>query len=138
MKSRFLLFAEDDDEDWMLIQDTFDTSGSSSRLERVKDGEALMARLRDGTLEAPALILLDLKMPLKDGHEALADIRADKELRHIPVVVMTTSRSEADIWRSYYHGANSYIAKPVEEKHLQTMREYWSKVVQLPKAEGVG
>ncbi len=127
-----LLFAEDDDEDWMLIKDTFDSCASPSRLERVKDGVELLARLRSRTEELPILILLDLKMPLKNGHEALAEIRADEELRHIPVVIMTASRSEADIFQSYYNGANSYIAKPVEESHLKTMRRYWTDVVQLP------
>ena len=130
------LFAEDDDEDWMLIEDTFEHSAEPHRIERVKDGVELLARLRDPQLEIPNLILLDLKMPRKNGHEALAEIRADINLWHIPVVVMTSSRSEADIWRSYYNGANSYIAKPVEERHLKTMTLYWTDVVCLPKVAG--
>tara|TARA_Y100000310_G_scaffold91693_3_gene89159 strand:+ start:3167 stop:3607 length:441 start_codon:yes stop_codon:yes gene_type:complete len=131
-KVPLLLFAEDDDEDWMLIRDTFDACKTPNRLERVKDGVELMARLRDSSKEPPSLILLDLKMPLKNGHEALTEIRGDDDLRHIPVVIMTASRSEADIFQSYYNGANSYIAKPVEEDHLQTMKRYWTDVVNLP------
>jgi len=136
-KVPLLLFAEDDDEDWLLIKDTFDACQSSNRLERVKDGVELMRRLRDSAKEPPSLILLDLKMPMKNGHEALAEIRADDSLRHIPVVIMTASKSEADIFASYYNGANSYIAKPVEEDHLRTMRRYWGDVVKLP-AKAVG
>jgi two-component system response regulator len=133
-KLPLLLFAEDDDEDWMLIEDAFDECSLETRLERVKDGNELLERLKDESKETPALVLLDLKMPMKNGHEALAEIRADQRLKHIPVVIMTASRSEADIYRSYYHGANSYIAKPVSEKNLKTMRRYWSDVVSLPKA----
>lgn len=131
-KVPLLLFAEDDDEDWILIRDTFETCQSPNRLERVKDGVELMVRLRDSSKEQPSLILLDLKMPLKNGHEALEEIRADPDLRHIPVVIMTASKSEADIFRSYYNGANSYIAKPVEENNLRMMKRYWSDVVKLP------
>ena len=132
-KVPLLLFAEDDDEDWMLIEDTFAECHSPNRLERVKDGVELLERLRDTSKEQPSLVLLDLKMPLKNGHEALEEIRADEALRHIPVVIMTSSRSEADIYRSYYSGANSYIAKPVQEKHLKSMRRYWMDVVSLPQ-----
>ncbi len=135
-KVPLLLFAEDDDEDWMLIKDTFDACSSPNRLERVKDGVELLARLRATDKELPQLILLDLKMPLKNGHEALEEIRADDSLRHLPVVIMTASKSEADIFQSYYNGANSYIAKPVEEDHLQTMKRYWADVVQLPVKTG--
>ena len=131
-KVPLLLFAEDDDEDWLLIRDTFEECRSLNRLERVRDGVELMARLRDPTMEPPSLILLDLKMPLKNGHEALEEIRADESLRHIPVVIMTASKSEADIFRSYYNGANSYIAKPVEEGNLRMMKTYWADVVKLP------
>lgn len=130
------LFAEDDDEDWILIQDTFEGSEFKPRVERVRDGVALMARLRAAGAELPDLILLDLKMPLKDGHEALAEIRADNALRHIPVVIMTASRSESDILRSYSQGANSYIAKPVAQGQFKTMSTYWSEVVHLPKVSG--
>lgn len=135
-KVPLLLFAEDDDEDWMLIKDTFDACQSPVRLERVTDGVELLTRLREAAQEPPSLILLDLKMPLKNGHEALAEIRSDETLRHIPVVIMTASRSEADIFQSYYNGANSYIAKPVAESHLQTMKHYWSDVVSLPVKTG--
>ena len=128
-----LLFAEDDDEDWMLIEDTFRECSSPTRIERVKDGVELLERLRNEEAEKPDLILLDLKMPRKNGHEALAEIRKDENLRHIPVVIMTTSRSEADIYQSYYEGCNSYIAKPIEEAKLKVVRKYWASIVELPK-----
>lgn len=127
------LFAEDDDEDWMLIQDTFEHCHPEQRIERVRDGVALLERLNDPDLEMPGLILLDLKMPLLNGHETLERIRAAPSLRHIPVVIMTSSRSESDIWRAYYAGANSYIVKPVEEATFHKMKTYWTDVVSLPR-----
>jgi CheY-like chemotaxis protein len=84
----------------------------------------------------PGLILLDLNMPRKDGREALKEIKADPELRRIPVVMLTTSRDEEDIARSYDLGANSYIAKPVSfdalVKLVSTLQLYWFELVELP------
>ena len=131
-KCPLVLFAEDDDEDWMLIEDAFALCPFAKQLERVKDGIALMKRLRDPKGQRPALVLLDLKMPMKNGHEALEEIRADDKLRAIPVVIMTGSRSEADIYRSYFNGANSYIAKPVSLANLDIIRRYWNDVVSFP------
>jgi DNA-binding response OmpR family regulator len=92
------------------------------------------AHLADG--ERPGLILLDLNMPRKDGREALREIKSDLKLRRIPVVVMTTSRAEEDIARTYDLGANSYIAKPLTfEALVATMRAigtYWFEIVDLP------
>ena len=132
-KNPLLLFAEDDDEDWILIEDAFDECQSPNRLERVIDGMALLDRLRDKKQTLPDLILLDLKMPRMGGHEALSAIRTDPELSHIPVVIMTASRSDADILRGYQAGANSYVAKPLSQGALRTMREYWGEVVLLPQ-----
>lgn len=84
----------------------------------------------------PGLILLDLNMPKKDGREALKEIKADSELRRIPVVVMTTSQAEEDIFRSYDLGASSFITKPVTFDRLvelmRTMGQYWVEFVELP------
>ncbi len=86
----------------------------------------------------PGLILLDLNMPLKDGREALREMKADAELRQIPVVVLTTSQTEEDIFRSYDLGANSFISKPVTFASLleviQTVGRYWIEIVELPEA----
>jgi CheY-like chemotaxis protein len=127
------VFAEDDDEDWYLIQDCFSQSEGSPSLERVNNGQELLTRLKDSNKTTPDLVLLDLKMPLKNGHEALSEIREDPSLRHIPVVIMTASRSEADIFSSYYKGANSYIAKPITNANLALVRKYWGDLVMLPK-----
>ena len=81
-------------------------------------------------------MLLDLNMPRKDGREALREIKADPELRRIPIVVMTTSKAEEDIFRSYDSGASSYITKPVTFERLvelmKTLGQYWIEFVELP------
>jgi CheY-like chemotaxis protein len=110
----------------------------------VNDGEALIAHLHhciesDGSSSTllPDLILLDLNMPRKDGREALREIKAHPKLRHIPVVVLTTSSSDGDVYHSYDIGANSYITKPVTFESLvdvlNTLGKYWFSVVQLPR-----
>ena len=109
----------------------------------VEDGEELMDYLlhRKRYAEAadkplPGLILLDLNMPRKDGREALQEIKADPDLRRIPIVVLTTSRAEEDIFRSYETGVNSYITKPVTFEGLievtKTLGKYWLEIVDLP------
>ena len=84
----------------------------------------------------PGLILLDLNMPRKDGREALAEIKADPELRRIPVVVLTTSQAEEDIYSTYDLGVNSFITKPVTfeglVKVMNTFSNYWFAIVRLP------
>ncbi len=84
----------------------------------------------------PGLILLDLNMPRKDGREALKEMKADPELRRIPIVVLTTSKAEEDILRSYDLGVNSYVTKPVTFKSLveliKVLGQYWFEVVELP------
>lgn len=88
----------------------------------------------------PGLILLDLNMPRKDGREALKEIKADPGLRRIPIVVLTTSKAEEDILRSYDLGVNSYVTKPVTFKSLveliKVLGRYWFEVVELPPGEG--
>jgi CheY-like chemotaxis protein len=89
----------------------------------------------------PGLILLDLNMPKKDGREALKEIKSDPSLRRIPIVVLTTSKAEEDILRTYDLGVNSFITKPVSFEGLvtvmKTLAEYWFEIVKLPrKAKG--
>ena len=85
----------------------------------------------------PGLILLDLNMPRKDGREALKEMKADPILRRIPIVVLTTSKAEEDILRSYDLGVNSYVTKPVTFKSLveliKVLGQYWFEVVELPQ-----
>ncbi|MEO9700640.1 response regulator, partial [Marinobacter alexandrii] len=84
----------------------------------------------------PGLILLDLNMPKKDGRECLAEIRVDPQLRHLPIIVMTTSSREEEVFSSYDLGANSYITKPVDFEKLviqvKALSAYWCSIVELP------
>jgi len=135
--------AEDDPEDRLLTQEGFEEGHLANDLRFVEDGEQLMDYLYrrgdyagEDAAPRPGLILLDLNMPRKDGREALAEIRADPALRTIPVVVLTTSKAEEDILRSYDLGANSYITKPVTfaglVRALGVLNKYWFEIVELP------
>ena len=140
-----VLVADDDPEDRMLIEDAFEESRLANTLEFVVDGEELMDYLhhRNGYSDPsasprPGLILLDLNMPRKDGREALKEIKSDPDLRKIPVVVMTTSKAEEDILRTYDLGVNSFITKPVTFEGLvdvvKMLGRYWFQIVELPPA----
>ncbi len=139
-----ILMADDDDDDCMMAREALAEAKLVNDLHFVKDGEELLDYLqRRGEYTAladsprPGLILLDLNMPRKDGREALAEIKADADLRRIPVVVLTTSQAEEDIYRSYDLGASSYITKPVTLEGLirvmRTLGEYWLEIVKLPE-----
>ncbi len=115
-----LLFADDDLDDQLLVKEAFDENRLSNKIFFVNNGEELLDYLKQrgkfsdpGLSPRPDLILLDLNMPKVDGREALKEIKQDKKLRQIPVVVLTTSKAEEDIIRTYDLGVNSYISKPV-------------------------
>lgn len=140
-----ILLAEDDPEDRLWVKDAFEEGRFINDLRFVGDGDELMDYLHRRGKYAnatdspqPGLILLDLNMPKKDGREALSEIKADPRLRHIPVVVLTTSQAEEDIYRSYSLGGNSFISKPVTFQPLvdllKTVGTYWFQIVQLPAA----
>ena len=139
-----ILLADDDEEDRMLACDALAESRLSNAISCVTDGEDLMDYLhRRGKYAPPAeaprpgLILLDLNMPKKDGREALREIKSDPTLRQIPVVVMTTSKAEQDIYSSYDSGASSFICKPVTFEGLVDVMKgvgrYWLEIVDLPQ-----
>jgi CheY-like chemotaxis protein len=139
-----ILLADDDEEDRMLACDALAESRLSNHIYCVTDGEELMDYLhRQGKYAPPAdaprpgLILLDLNMPKKDGREALKEIKGDPELRQIPVVVLTTSKADEDILRSYDSGASSFISKPVTFAGLVELMKglgrYWFEIIELPK-----
>lgn len=138
-----ILMAEDDIEDQLLVKKAFKEARVLNGLTIVNDGEELMAYLRGegdyASATKPDLLLLDLNMPRKDGREALEEIKSDPELRHIPVVILTTSDADEDILRSYNMGANSYIQKPVTfEKMVEVVEaigQYWLGVVKFPCTE---
>ena len=146
VKPVVFLMADDDPDDRLLIKEAFQESLISNSIYFVEDGVQLMDYLRkQGPYAYPAdaptpdLILLDLNMPRKDGREALAEIKSDKHLRYIPIVVLTTSKAEEDIMRSYDIGAASYITKPVTfdglVESIRGMGQYWVQIVRLPAVE---
>jgi CheY-like chemotaxis protein len=139
-----ILMADDDEDDRELAREALQDSRLANEMRFVVDGEDLMDYLRregsyaDPTVDAPrpGIILLDLNMPKKDGREALAEIKADPALRQIPVVVLTTSKDENDVVRSYDLGVNSFITKPVTlvglVEVMSTLTRYWFEIVDLP------
>lgn len=141
-----ILMADDDEDDRLLAKDALEECRLANDLHFVTDGEDLMDYLYHRgkytqliKSPRPGLILLDLNMPKKDGREALQEIKADSELRPIPVIVLTTSKAEEDIYRTYNLGANSYISKPVTFESLvsvmKTLGKYWFEIVELPLNE---
>jgi CheY-like chemotaxis protein len=135
-----VLLVEDDVGDVLLIQEAFADNKVRNRLHRVADGvEAIAFLRREGEYaEAPRpdLVLLDLNLPRKDGREVLAEVKADEALKQIPVVVLTTSKADEDILRSYKLHANAYVTKPVDfERFIEVVRqidEFFVTVVKLP------
>lgn len=144
-----ILMAEDDPDDRLLAAEALRESGVAGDLRFVEDGEQLLDYLRRRGPWAdparspwPGVVLLDLNMPRMDGREALAALKADPVLRRIPVVVLTTSRAEADVLRCYDLGASSCITKPATYggmvDAMRTLGRYWTEIVQLPPAGGEG
>lgn len=142
-ESVVILLADDDEDDRRLSIDALKKKRLANALHCVEDGEELMNYLKhrgrySNPVDAPrpGLILLDLNMPRKDGREALAEIRADPELRRIPVVVLTTSQAEEDVLATHDLGVNSFITKPVTfdglVKVMNTFGHYWFEIVTLP------
>lgn len=140
-----ILIADDDPDDRDLTRDALKECRLANDVHFVHDGEELMDYLnRKGAYEQlagmplPGLILLDLNMPRKDGREALKEIKVDPVLRRIPIVVLTTSKAEEDILRTYDLGVNSYVTKPVTFDSLvdtiKILGRYWFEIVELPVA----
>jgi CheY-like chemotaxis protein len=143
-KTIVVLIAEDDRDDQAMTREAFEESRVRNDIHFVEDGEQLLQYLRhegaytdSAAFPRPGLILLDLNMPRMGGRAALKEIKADTELRHIPVIVMTTSKAEEDIFRSYDEGAASFITKPVRFGALvdiiRSLGRYWLEIVELPE-----
>ena len=144
-KSIIILIADDDAEDRMLVKEALEESRLNNNIQFVENGEELMDYLNNrgkftdkDQYPTPGLILLDLNMPKKDGREALKEIKNEEHLRMIPVVVLTTSKAEEDILRTYDLGVSSFITKPVTFSSLvdvmKTLSKYWFEIVELPKS----
>ena len=139
-----ILICDDDEDDRMLTQQALEDAHISNNLRFVEDGEQLLDYLyqrggyagETGKAPRPGLILLDLNMPKMDGREALKVIKGDKTLHDIPVVVLSTSRLDEDIVRSYQLGVNSFISKPVTftglVEAMNVLGRYWLEIVELP------
>lgn len=138
-----ILIAEDDEEDREMIREAFNECNLQNKLVFVNDGEELMELLlKKGKYKdnhrnvEPGIILLDLNMPRKDGRQALAEIKNNFDLRKIPVIILTTSKEEEDVARTYKLGVNSFIIKPVTYGALvgvmKAIGNYWFEVVELP------
>ncbi len=138
-----VLVADDDEDDRLMLEEAWDENRMANDLRFVEDGEELMDYLyrrgkfaEKGVAPRPGLILLDLNMPRKDGREALEEIKADPKLSSIPIVILTTSRTEEDILRTYALGVNSFISKPVTFESMvttvRTLGSYWFEIVRLP------
>lgn len=141
--SVLIVIADDDADDRLLIEDAFRDSRLANPIAFAEDGIELLELLKGkgkyssrGDRAKPGLILLDLNMPRMDGRSALAQIKADPELRRIPVVVFTTSKAEEDILSTYDLGVNSFIQKPVTFEGLvdvvRKLNHYWIEIVELP------
>jgi two-component system response regulator len=135
-----ILVVDDNPGDVQLIVEALEDAKLANQLHAVGDGVAAMAFLRRETpyqnVPRPNLILLDLNLPKKDGRAVLKEIKADPDLREIPVVVLTTSRADADIVKAYNLNANCYITKPVDfEQFINLLRaidHFWFTIVTLP------
>jgi CheY-like chemotaxis protein len=135
-----VLLVEDDPGDVLMTREAFDEHKVRNRLTVVSDGAQALAYLRRQQPYAdavrPDLVLLDLNLPKRDGREVLAEIKADESLSQIPVVVLTTSRAEEDVLRSYRLHANAYVTKPVDfEQFITVVRridDFFVSVVKLP------
>jgi two-component system, chemotaxis family, response regulator Rcp1 len=135
-----ILLVEDNPGDVELAREALETGKVRNTLHVVSDGEAAMAFLRRtgkyAGVPRPELILLDLNLPRKDGREVLAEIKSDPDLKRIPVVVLTTSKAEEDILKSYNLHANCFVTKPIELnqfiKVVQAIEDFWLAIVKLP------
>lgn len=138
-----ILLVEDNPADAKLTRVAFKNIKICNDLHVVKDGVEALAYLRQEEpytqASRPDLILLDLNLPRKDGRQVLAEIKADEKLRAIPVVILTTSTEERDVWETYTNYANSYITKPVDLDGfisvVQGIENFWFTIVKLPRGQ---
>jgi two-component system, chemotaxis family, response regulator Rcp1 len=142
MTAHNILLVEDNPGDVRLVQEALDEGGETSTLHVAKDGVEALEYLRSQQRinDTPAFILLDLNLPRKNGHEVLAEIKANPDLKRIPVIVLSSSSAEDDIVKAYNACANCYVVKPLDlDQFLKTVRRivaYWGELVNLPSKSG--
>jgi CheY-like chemotaxis protein len=135
------LLVEDNPGDYRLTQEALHEGKVYNNLHWAKDGvealDFLNRRGRHAEAPRPDIILLDLNLPKKDGREVLSEIKADVDLKAIPVVILTTSKAEEDILRSYDLHANCYVTKPVDldqfVRVVRSIEDFWLAIVKLPR-----
>lgn len=135
-----ILLAEDNDDDILIIREAFNSTRMAGLETVVKDGEETLLYLRRvapySDAPTPGLVLLDINMPRKDGIEVLREMKLDDNLRHIPVVMLTTSNRREDVSRAYFEGASGFITKPARfsdfRKIMKQFALYWGLVSSLP------
>lgn len=143
-KSIVIMMADDDPDDRSMTKEALEENFLLNELRFTEDGAELMDYLKrrgkysnPESSPRPGVILLDLNMPKKDGRECLREIKSDDDLKSIPVIVLTTSKAEEDILRTYDLGVNSFVTKPVTFMELvevmKNLGNYWFDIVQLPK-----
>ena len=142
-----ILMVDDDKDDQLLVGKALKENGVANPFQCLMDGDEMLDYLKrkgkftdPGASPRPCLILLDLNMPRMDGRKALLFLKADPELKKIPVIVLSTSKAEEDIIRSYNVGANSFITKPNDFNGLvsiaEAIQKYWLRIVELPPGNG--
>jgi CheY-like chemotaxis protein len=136
-----ILMIEDNEQDVLLLSDALTDAGMVKSLTVATNGKEaikILHQLHDSETDTlPDIILLDINMPIMDGHETLEYIKTNNDLKHIPTIILTTSASQADIRKAYDNHSNSYIVKPYEIADLENIvlivKDYWVNVVQLSK-----
>lgn len=142
MKQVHILLVEDNEGDVFLTKEALEDSKIISKISVVRNGkdalDFVFQRAAFADVEPPDLILLDINLPLKNGHEVLAELKSSQLVKHIPVIMLTTSSSETDINKSYNNHANCFVTKPVEVNDfldaVTSIENFWLNIVQLPKA----
>lgn len=135
-----ILLVEDNEDDIFLIREAFNSLEFIDHIYHVDNGRKAISFLKKENpyeeVDEPSLILMDINMPVMDGHETLTRIKAMEEFKHIPIIMLTTSSLKEDILRAYKAQSNSYIVKPEDIYELDdiadTIKSYWSRIVKLP------
>lgn len=141
MENLVILLVEDNDQDAFLIEEALEDQGFVDKIYRVQNGLKAISFLKKEKpyteVEEPNLILMDINMPVMDGHEALEKIKGMESFEHIPIIMLTTSSRKEDILRAYKKQSNSYIVKPDDiftlDAIAETLKNYWTNTVKLPK-----
>ncbi len=136
-----ILLVEDNEGDILLTTEVLEEGQIPKSLKVIRDGSSMLIYLKEiaekSPSELPDLILLDINLPKKNGHEVLKEVKSNKLLQHIPIIMLTTSSSEMDILKSYQEHANCYLIKPMEISDfiqvVTKIEEFWLNLVKLPK-----